>query len=147
MTDTTYQCKTPQAVRNILENARATGRRLRLFYGDRDTGRDWLEENDVLGTIGRSTGDVKVPLLIPTARSMGGTAILCDCIVRIVDAKTKRELYVHPKYHLPTLAIQAEAEAGYSTMVTANDAPHAQFRTEAAAARYVAFMRGERMAK
>jgi len=49
----------------ILERARKSGVQLRLFLGDTQTGRDWMEENDVVGRIGRSTGQMKVPLLIP----------------------------------------------------------------------------------
>ena len=61
-----------------------TDRRVRLFLGDPETGRDWGEENDVTGYVGRSTGPSKVPLLLATRRSMGGGAILVDCVLRML---------------------------------------------------------------
>ena len=75
--------------------------RVRLHYGDTDTGRDWMDRYDVTGRIGRSMGPVKVPLVIANCRSMGGPAILENCIVRIRHANKKNggDLYRHPKYH------------------------------------------------
>lgn len=34
-------------VARILEQSRLTGQRIRIFYGDVETGRDWLDEYDV----------------------------------------------------------------------------------------------------
>lgn len=96
---TYYHEETPAPVVAILEESRRTGRRIRLHYGDRDTGRDWLEEHDVTGSVGRSMGPLKVPLMIHNARSHGGGAILTDCIVRIRDASGGRDLWRHPIYH------------------------------------------------
>ena len=98
---TTYHKDTPAEVIRILEAYRGDRtKRLRLAYGDTETGRDWGETNDVEGYIGRSTGTQKIPLLIHSLRSTGGPAILGHCIVRIQLAKGKRELYRHPKYHV-----------------------------------------------
>jgi hypothetical protein len=55
--------------------------RIRLWYGDEL--KSWNEEHDTIGTIGRSTGKIKIPLLIKSSRSYGGGAILDNCIVRI----------------------------------------------------------------
>jgi hypothetical protein len=147
MTSTHYASDTPQTVRDILESARESGRRLRIFYGDAATGRDWMEESDVIGTIGRSTGAVRVPLMIAGARSLGGPQLLDHCIVRILDVATKRELYRHPRYNLPTLEIDEPATPDYKASVNANGTLHAQFRSAKSAAHYVAFLRGERMCK
>ena len=57
--------------------------RIRIWYGDTATGVSWLEEYDTIGTIGRSGGQVKIPLLLKNARSSGGGGILCHCIIRI----------------------------------------------------------------
>lgn len=57
--------------------------RIRIFYGDHETGRAWLEENDVTGYIGHSTGSIKIPLLIHSRRSYGGGAILDHCILKL----------------------------------------------------------------
>jgi hypothetical protein len=144
---TYYRDTTPREVINALELARKSGARVRLFLGDKETGRDWCEEYDVTGTIGRSTGPVKIPLLIASRRSHGGGAILTDCIIRLlIDG---REVYRHPKYHAPefvTRLIDPPSD-GYAACVLANGKECAQFKTLAAAFRWVAFMRGERMSK
>jgi len=100
--DTAYNKDTPDAVIKILENNRSghRGERLRLWYGDPKTGKDWEEVYDVEGYIGRSTGLIKVPLLIHNSRSMGGPALLDDNIIKIAETKgSHRVLYEHPKYH------------------------------------------------
>src|SRR5580704_12602052 len=51
-------------------------KRVRIYLGDPETGRDWGEENDVTGFIGRSTGREPVLLLLPGNRSHGGGDIL-----------------------------------------------------------------------
>ena len=61
---TYYHDTTPRAVINALEAAYNSGERIRLWYGDRETGRGWHDENDVCGTVGRSTGWLKTALLI-----------------------------------------------------------------------------------
>lgn len=80
---TAYHIETPTRVCEILENARISGNRIQIYYGDVKTGKNWNEEHDTRGTIGRSTGTVKIPLLIATSRSHGGGAILDHCIVKI----------------------------------------------------------------
>lgn len=97
---TTYSDSTPKEVVKLLELHRQVRlERLRLSYGDAKTGKDWLEEADVEGYIGRSTGTVKIPLLIANRRSTGGPEILDHCIVRIKTASGGRVLWQHPKYH------------------------------------------------
>lgn len=61
--------------------------RVKLDYGCVNTISSWNEVYDVKGTIGASTGDKKAFLLIPTARSMGGGAILTDCIISIDETR------------------------------------------------------------
>jgi hypothetical protein len=102
---TTYNDKTPQAVINILEQSRRTRQRLRIHYGhteateDHQAGRDWLEENDVTGHVGRSMGTIKIPLMIANANSSGGPGLLEHCIVKIRTAAGNTILYKHPNYH------------------------------------------------
>ena len=95
-----FDQRTPDQVCNIL--AKYSGnrsQRVRLFYGDTTTGKDWFESYDTIGYVGRSTGTVKIPLLVATSRSLGGGAILDHCIVRItIDKQT---VYQHPNYHAP----------------------------------------------
>lgn len=91
---TTFDGGTDPKVEKILESARLSKTRLRLEYGDNKTGKAWGDS--YTGTIGRSMGPIKVPLLIKTVRSMGGQAILTANIVRITKGGT--EIYRHPKY-------------------------------------------------
>jgi len=104
--DTAYHVETPEQVINILEDARlnrfsGSSSRLRLYFGDNVTGKDWEEIYDVSGYIGRSTGTIKVPLLINNSRSTGGGALLDHCIVKIETSKGKELLYKHHNYHRP----------------------------------------------
>ena len=110
---TAYHPDTPNGVIRVLEASRQHGHRIRIFYGDRETGLSWMEEWGTMGTVGRSTGSVKIPLLILTARSMGGGAILDHCIIRITDARGGDVLYTHPYFHLPKLGITQTRE-GYT---------------------------------
>jgi len=89
---TTYKDETPKAVINLLEASRTNHTRIRIFYGDVKTGRDW-GDLPMCGTIGRSMGPIKIPLLIRTSRSTGGEGILDHCIVKITESKGGRVLY------------------------------------------------------
>lgn len=153
---TEFHSNTPQAVRDILQSYYHTGKRLRLFFGDTETGRDWGEENDVIGMIGASIGGTrKIPILLANRRSRGGGAIPDHCIVRIIDITTKQELWRHPRYIAHSYEIETlvnNVPVGYIGCKFAvhrhNETSHiANFKTHGQAVRYVAFMRGERMSK
>lgn len=103
---TSYHDETPDAVIRVLENARQNRTRLHVSLGDRDSGKDWLEEFETHGYVGRSMGPVKVPLLVANRRSLGGGAILTHCIVRIRTSAGGRVLYQHPAYHHGQLEIR-----------------------------------------
>lgn len=122
-----------------------TDRRVRLFLGDPETGRDWGEENDVTGYVGRSTGPSKVPLLLATRRSMGGGAILVDCVLRmLVDG---RETYRHPLYTAPVWESREGTEPTRPCEVWRDGKVNARFESPAARERWLAFMRGDRATK
>lgn len=146
-----FNDKTNDAVKRVITSAYNSKQRIRIVYGDSETGRDWLEENDVIGTIGRSTGTIKTPLLISNSRSFGGGAILTDCIVKIVDVKTKRVLYVNPKYTIPTLVKCESQHNDYMYDVYHSQKGeiklHARFKTEKKADNYIQFMHCKRMVK
>lgn len=100
---THYAEATSQDVVDVLEEARANQSRIRIYYGNTLTGCDWQEDYDVTGRLSRSTGPVKVPILLYRINAICGPAILDHCIVRIRIANRQkardRNLYVHPKYH------------------------------------------------
>lgn len=109
---TSFDSRTPDEVIRVLENARLNRTRLHISLGETEgpqAGKDWLEEWDVMGYVGRSMGPVKVPLLIANRRSTGGGAILDHCIVRIRESAGGRVLYQHPLYHHGYLEIRRKA--------------------------------------
>lgn len=132
-----FDIRTPDVVCNILEcyNSANRNSRIRLFYGDTDTGKCWMEENDTLGYVGRSTGSIQIPLLIHNKNSKGGSAILDHCIVKITDGK--RIVYRHPNYHMPVVSVSGKS-------VFADGANVANFDNEQKAAKWAAFIKGER---
>jgi hypothetical protein len=93
---TYYHQDTPDEVVEILEQIRKSGARVRLFYGDKWTGRDFLEENDVVGYIHRSAGPIKTPILIPRSDSICGSPIMDNAVVRITRGKVN--LYQQDNY-------------------------------------------------
>jgi len=107
---TFYDVRTPIEVFDVLEKARMNRTRLHISFGDVATGHDWLEENDVLGFIARSTGSIKIPLLVHNRRSFGGPGLLDHCIVRIRASAGGRVFYQHPKYHQGAFEIRQKAE-------------------------------------
>ena len=110
---TSYDERTQDEVIAILEKARLNRTRLHVSLGETEgpnTGRDWLEENDVYGFVGRSTGTIKIPLLIHNRRSLGGPGLLDHCVVRIRTSQGGRILWEHPSYHHGRLEIRPKAE-------------------------------------
>lgn len=97
---TCYNIKTEESMVRLLENHRILQTRLRFHWGDTETGKDWGDDCDVCGRIGRSTGSSPIPILVYNSRSHGGGAILDHCIVKITTTKGKHVLYQHPKYHI-----------------------------------------------
>lgn len=110
---TSYDARTPDEVVWVLERARTNRTRLHVSLGHTDgdkIGLDWLEEFESHGYIGRSTGSIKVPLLVANSRSLGGSALLDHCIVRIRLCAGGRVLWQHPAYHFGDIEIRTKAE-------------------------------------
>ena len=143
----TFNEKTNDKVKSVLNSVYKSGQRIRIVYGDSETGKDWLEENDVTGTIGRSTGVKKVPLLIANSRSYGGGAILDHRIVKIVATDSKYTLYEHDSYHQADLTYSEVVTDSYPHCVFADGKLHASFKSEKSALNYMAFMQCKRMCK
>ena len=147
-----FHNETNETVKTLLERLsnEYPRRRVRIWYGDAKTGRSWNEEHDIMGYIGRSTGNDKIPLLVNNVRSLGGGAVLDHCIIRIDDIKTKRTLYKHKNFHTellePTLNKDYSVYEVFRTTLTGIELV-ATFKTEEKAKKYVKFMDGERYSK
>jgi len=110
---TSYHDETPGEVIRVFESARLNRTRLHVSLGNiegPEAGKDWLEEFETHGYVGRSMGPVKVPLLIANRRSTGGGAILNHRIVRIRESARGRVLWQHPQYHHGSLEIRLKVE-------------------------------------
>lgn len=115
---TSYNVKTSQSVINVLEMVRHEPRkRIRVYYGDIETGKCWNEEHDIFGYVGRSTGINKIPLLISNKRSFGGGALLDHCIIKIKESKGNRVLFQSANFQQPICEVKESSEAGYSHCV------------------------------
>lgn len=90
---TAYKNKTPDELVLLLEELRTNQTRIVVDYGDIKTGKSWGEVCDIVGRIGRSTGQIKIPLLIFNKRCLGGGGLLDDCILSIKTSKGKNNLY------------------------------------------------------
>lgn len=146
--DTSYSDQTPDEVIRVLENARTSRTGLQISYGETDpekgaVGRDWLEEFDTIGLIGRSTGPVKIPIVLKNAKSSGGFGLLDRCIVRI-RTTTGRVFYQHPQYHYGKITLELKKQptqmANGRTLtvdVRRDGEVHASFPTMEAARRWV----------
>lgn len=127
---TYYSANTSDEVIRILEHSRRTGIRLRLHYGDVKTGTDWMNEWDVTGKIGRSMGPVRIPLMIASGKD-GGPGLLENCIVRIREASSNRDLYRIEGYQ-QGIATTANDSALFPKLPYAalvNGETHARFAT------------------
>lgn len=140
--------KTCEAVKTVLNECYNNQYHIRLWYGDTDTGLSWLEEYDTMGTIGRSTGKQKIPLLIKNSRSSGGGGVLCHCIIRIDVIGSRRTIYEHPLFNVPLLTVAAnndnDTKNKYPFIVSKNNELQARFKSEKQAKNYIGFMTGER---
>lgn len=94
--DTAYHVNTCDEVVKVLEDCRKNRTRIRLDYGDVITGVTWGDVHDITGYIGRSTGDIKILLLVHNKRSYGGGCVLDQCIIGIQESAGGKILYKHP---------------------------------------------------
>ena len=144
----TFNNETSDKVKECLEHCYNSKLRIRIWYGDTATGVSWLEEYDVTGTIGRSTGKQKIPLLIKNSRSSGGGGILCHCIIRIDIISSRRTIYEHPLFYVPTLGVypnlDEDTKTKYPFIVLKYGTIQARFKSEKQATNYIDFMLGDR---
>jgi len=143
-----FNDETCDKVKTVLTECYNNQCRVRIWYGDTDTGLSWMDEYDVVGTIGRSAGQQKIPLLIKNSRSSGGGGILCHCIIRIDVISSRRTIYEHPLFDVPTLGVypnlDEDTKTEYPFIVSKNNELQARFKSEKQATNYIDFMLGNR---
>ena len=130
-----FSQETNESVINILLDAMKHKDRIRIFFGDAESGTDWCETLDTMGTIGLSCGIAKIPLLIHSVRSMGGVAILTDSIVKIT--RNKKVIYKHPNYNC-----NIKIDGDY--LVDSNGIMHFWTKDENKRKRFFEFLKGTR---
>lgn len=143
-TGTAYHVDTEDKVVTILENARQNRFRIRLVYGDRETGKVWNEDYDIMGYVGRSCGNIKIPLLVHNSRSTGGGALLDNCILGIIDTKEKRFLYCAKNINFGVHEIE---KIGIDWCLFINGDRYAMFETEEKTRRFSDFLLCKRNTK
>ena len=133
---------------SVILQYRGSDERLRIWYGDRVTGKSWNEEYDIMGTIGRTGGDFKIPILLNNSRSYGGGAILIGSLVRIDEISSHRTLWKHEKFYVPEMELTfQDCGNGYNYHVYSEGKEIAGFKTENQAKRWIDFMNGKRYSK
>jgi len=90
---TNYHIDTNDKVIKVLERCRENRTRIVIDYGNVETKESWNEVFDISGYVGRSTGSIKIPLLVHNSRSYGGGSILTHCILSIKESKGKGVLF------------------------------------------------------
>ena len=148
--ETHFYDGTPEKVKQILESELYSDNRIRVFFGDQETGKDWEEEHETIGYVGRSTGTEPILILLNNNRSMYGGAILTNCIVKIT--KNGRVLYQHPNYHQNKHFVgdsvnDGYAEAAYQEKEDGTKEMVAQFKKIGQAQRWIDFIEGRRNSK
>jgi hypothetical protein len=140
-----FPSETPQSLLDAVWLAYQLDLRCRVWIGDTTTGEGSLDEFEVLGTIGRSTGPLHVPLLVEEGDD-GGPELYSDLIVRI-DVEvgvTWFTLYQHPTFHMPELTLEVPSDMPeYAANVRSKGEIDARFLFVADAQQYIDFMLGK----
>lgn len=93
LTELCYDINTPDNLCNTIDSLLTNRKRVVLNYGNVETGESWNEIHDIKGRIGRSTGIIKIPLLVYNTRSLGGGAVLDKAIIEIKESVGGRVIY------------------------------------------------------
>ena len=90
-----FSNKTPKEVAKKLIELINSRKRVVLDYGDIETKESWNTMYNTTGYISYSKGlyGFKYPILVYNKRSLGGSAILTDCILSIKESRGKRVLF------------------------------------------------------
>lgn len=105
-TDLWYDSRTAPPVRQALQSAKVTGRRVRVFYGNANSGLDSMVHIGVVGWISgvRTDGLMRVGLSEKQGVPAGHRVHELD-VVRVVDIGACVDVYKHASYHLPPMDV------------------------------------------
>ena len=92
-TELCYKIETPDELCIVIDNLLQNKQRVVIDYGNTTTKESWNEIHDIKGRIGRSTGVIKIPLLVYNSRSYGGGALSDNCILSIKTTNGGRVVY------------------------------------------------------
>lgn len=139
---TWFAPETPVAIQKLVNRLIHSNEKVRIFHGDRTTGRSWMEEFDVIGRVGRSTGTLKIPLLVSEEDNYG-RSLLEASIIRVIRCSDGKNLYRHPGFHVPPMQVVENEHPQYAASVLVEGVVEARFKSYAKACHWVAFMTGE----
>ncbi len=138
---TCYHAETPADIVSVLEDARVKHTVIRVFLGDTITGLSWNEESDAIGKVRRSTGEIKIPLVVSQGDRYG-CGILDHCIVRI-QSRTKI-LYDHTNFHVGIMEVKRGCIKKLPWEVILDGSVQARFELKQMAEKYILFLLGVR---
>jgi len=144
---TWYHASTPPAVIAILERAISIGSRLRLWFGDTETGKASDQKYDVVGFIGRGASQISLPLLLPSIDSHGGVPISDHQIVAIARGPGNVFAYEHPTLDLGIWTKGPADSEDYIEATFVDGEMWSQHRSPGQADHLIEFMTGLRWAK
>lgn len=106
--------KTPDEVRNVLaevyEKRRIKSLRLRIWYGNVQTGRAWNDTFNVKGYIARTAARYPQPLLVQFKSSIEGEVLSTSKIVRIDIVESGETVYAHENFHIVAFSALANVK-------------------------------------
>jgi hypothetical protein len=133
---TVYGPNTAPEVKHALALAEETQQRIRLWYGNPETGESFEVEVDNIGYVSTNVwGLAEFPVLVHNSRTDIGVRIPTWAIVKATVNGVM--VYRHPQFSQPKYTVAAD-------MVLIGEDIHRQFKSEAAAQRWVEWMYGKR---
>lgn len=104
--DLWYDSRTSVAVRQALQAAKATGRQVRLFFGNAATGLDSLVHIGVCGWICGTRVDGLMRVGLTETKGLPASHRVHELdVIRVLDVNSMQDSYRHPSYHLPCLEL------------------------------------------
>lgn len=140
-----YHKNTHPTIRDLLEAARKTNQRIRLWYGDNE-GSSWEQEDNVSGhLVPRVAPDGSCrPYLLHNSTSKVGQFILSDRIVKLMVGKSV--VYEHPSFNQPDYCVITQnVDFDCPFWILDKTKVVKRFTTELDATRWIDFMKGLRM--